>query len=172
MHSIPSTCLLCPAPTFPKTPTLHMLWFKYSLLVNLSLFHHSPVNSGHIPPSSETQPQGSELSPLPQGSETLLYQIQKYTIFFPCFVGNAEIGDHNAHRSITVHFLLCVSPVCSIYTGQTGVFIHWDARGLSCTRQYCILQHTSHITWLWPEGYGLASITSWSLTNLVTLTSG
>lgn len=36
---------------------------------------------------------------------------------------------------ITVHFLLCVSPVCSLYTGQTGVLTeqHPGAPGLPAT---------------------------------------
>lgn len=87
---------------------------------------------------------------------------------------------HTGGDTITIlHFLLCVPPVCSLYTGQTGVLI-WGTRVhqgsqlhqkcSSCTTQYCILQYTSHATWLWHQGYGSASVTSWSLTSLVTLT--
>lgn len=85
-----------------------------------------------------------------------------------------------ADTTTTVHFLLCVPPVCSLYTGQTGVLIWgtWTLLGRSANPEVLHLHQTVlHSAVHQPYYPAVASrtwfspITSWSLTNLVTLTS-
>lgn len=64
--------------------------------------------------------------------------------FFLCFLWSAEIeGDHMGQYTqeqtliTTVLFPLCVSPVCSLYIGQTGVLTeqHPGVPGLPATSE-------------------------------------